>query len=246
MRHGLSDVASTFGSTIQAAKDGMQEYEELINKTMVVMNNTGSSVEQVNDYFDDLNAYADLTIYKFSDMTRAAQNFAVAGIKDLELSANMIKGIGNASAYAGLSAEQASTAFQASSKVINMGYLNLRQYYSLMNSGFFNAEMRKQALEIAATQGLLERVSDGVYKTTSKTSKKGVEVTEQNFMETLGTAKWLKSEVYRELIALYNDTDTELGRLALKAATVQKTITQVIDVAKKLPSQRGPNLGELS
>lgn len=233
LRHGLSDVASTFGSTIQAAKDGMQEYEELINKTMVVMNNTGSSVEQVNDYFDDLNAYADLTIYKFSDMTRAAQNFAVAGIKDLELSANMIKGIGNASAYAGLSAEQASTAFAASSKVINMGYLNLRQYYSLMNSGFFNAEMRKQALEIAATQGLLERVSDGVYKTTSATSKKGVEVTEQNFMETLGTAKWLKSEVYRELIALYNDTDTELGRLALKAATVQKTITQVIDVAKE-------------
>lgn len=66
--------------TIQFPKDGLAEYELQINSTQTIMANTGRTVQDVNAALDELNEYADLTIYNFSEMTKNAGMFTSAGL----------------------------------------------------------------------------------------------------------------------------------------------------------------------
>lgn len=52
---------------------GFQEYETQINAVQTILANTsskGTTLDQVNAALDELNHYADLTIYNFTEMTR--------------------------------------------------------------------------------------------------------------------------------------------------------------------------------
>ena len=64
--------------TIKPVTDGLREYELQIESTQTIMANTGESVERVNEKLDELNEYADLTIYNFSEMTKNVGTFTAA------------------------------------------------------------------------------------------------------------------------------------------------------------------------
>ena len=55
--------------------------------------------------FDELNKYADQTIYNFTEMTRNIGTFTAAGV-DLDKSVTSIKGIANLAAASGSNAYQ--------------------------------------------------------------------------------------------------------------------------------------------
>ena len=95
--------------TIDPIKDGLSEYELQIKSVQTIMGNTGKDVKTVNKALDELNDYADLTIYNFSDMTQNAGMFTAAGV-GLEDTMIASKGIGNWAAYAGASAGDMSRA----------------------------------------------------------------------------------------------------------------------------------------
>ena len=98
--------------TIDPVKSGFQEYETQINAVQTILANTsrqGTTLEQVNKALDELNHYADLTIYNFTEMTRNIGTFTAAGV-DLETSVAAIKGIANLAAVSGSTSQQASTA----------------------------------------------------------------------------------------------------------------------------------------
>ena len=83
--------------TIDPIKTGFQEYETQINAVQTILSNTkskGSTLEDVNKTLDELNLYADKTIYNFTQMTRNIGTFTAAGI-GLEDSAKSIQGIAN-------------------------------------------------------------------------------------------------------------------------------------------------------
>ena len=46
-----------------------------------IMMSTGASLEDVNKYLNELNTYADRTIYSFADMTSNIGKFTNAGVK---------------------------------------------------------------------------------------------------------------------------------------------------------------------
>ena len=58
--------------TIDPIKSGFEEYETQINAVQTILANTsskGTTLDQVNNALDELNHYADMTIYNFTEMT---------------------------------------------------------------------------------------------------------------------------------------------------------------------------------
>lgn len=74
--------------TIDPIKTGFEEYETQINAVQTILANTsskGTTLDQVNNALDELNHYADMTIYNFTEMTRNIGTFTAAGV-DLDTS----------------------------------------------------------------------------------------------------------------------------------------------------------------
>ena len=83
--------------TVDPIKSGFEEYETQINAVQTILANTsskGTTLDQVNNALDELNHYADMTIYNFTEMTRNIGTFTAAGV-DLDTSVAAIKGIAN-------------------------------------------------------------------------------------------------------------------------------------------------------
>ena len=76
---------------------GLEEYETQLNAIQTILANTskdGTTLEYVNEKLDELNEYADLTIYNFTQMTDSIGKFTAAGV-DIDTSVASIKGIAN-------------------------------------------------------------------------------------------------------------------------------------------------------
>ena len=99
------NIINTFA--IQPRTQGFSEYELKMGSVQNIMNATGASVEEVGRYLDELNTYADKTIYSFSDMTANIGKFTNAGVS-LDKAVAAIQGISNEAAVSGANANEAS------------------------------------------------------------------------------------------------------------------------------------------
>ena len=98
--------------TLDQVKDGFSEYETKIGAIQTILANTqkfGTTLPQVTDALNELNNYADKTIYSFGEMTKTVGLFTNAGIK-VEDATAMIKGFSNAAAASGANAENTARA----------------------------------------------------------------------------------------------------------------------------------------
>ena len=123
--------------TIDPVKSGFAEYETQMNAVQTILANTqkeGTNVTIVNKALDELNTYADKTIYNFTEMTRNIGTFTAAGAK-LDTSVNAIKGIANLAALSGSTSQQASTAMYQLSQALAAGKVQLMDWNSVVNAG---------------------------------------------------------------------------------------------------------------
>lgn len=67
--------------TLDPIYTGFQEYEQKIGAIQTIMAGTGEDLPTVKKYLEELNKYADDTIYSFSDMTENIGKFTNAGVK---------------------------------------------------------------------------------------------------------------------------------------------------------------------
>lgn len=139
----ITDTAMNAGKklveafTIDPIKSGFEEYETQINAVQTILANTsskGTTPEEVNEALDELNHYADLTIYNFTQMTRNIGTFTAAGV-GLKESTSAIQGIANLAAVSGSNAQQASTAMYQLSQALAAGALKLQDWNSVVNAG---------------------------------------------------------------------------------------------------------------
>lgn len=139
----ITDTAMNAGKklveafTIDPIKSGFEEYETQINAVQTILANTsskGTTLEEVNEALDELNHYADLTIYNFTEMTRNIGTFTAAGV-GLKESTSAIQGIANLAAVSGSNAQQASTAMYQLSQALAAGALKLQDWNSVVNAG---------------------------------------------------------------------------------------------------------------
>ena len=224
--------------TLDPVKDGFAEYETQMNAVQTILANTqkeGTNVTIVNKALDELNTYADKTIYNFTEMTRNIGTFTAAGVK-LDTSVNAIKGIANLAAVSGSTSQQASTAMYQLSQALAAGKVQLMDWNSVVNAG-----MGGQVFQDA-----LIRTSEHL-----KTGAKEAIKTYGTFRESLTKGEWLTTEVLTEtlnqisgayskadLIAQgYSEAQAEeivkLADTATDAATKVKTFTQLIDTLKE-------------
>jgi hypothetical protein len=123
--------------TIDPIKTGLAEYQTNINAIQTILSNTRwqhTGLVDVNKALDELNHYADLTIYNFTEMAKNIGTFTAAGVK-LDVATNAIKGIANLAAVSGSSAEQASVAMYQLSQAIATGTVKLIDWNSVVNAG---------------------------------------------------------------------------------------------------------------
>lgn len=134
--------------------DGFAEYETQMNAIQTILSNTrseGTNIQQVNAALDELNAYADRTIYNFTEMTRNIGTFTAAGV-DLNTSVNAIQGIANLAAVSGSTSNQASVAMYQLSQALATGTVKLMDWNSVVNAGMggqvFQDALRKTSEEL--------------------------------------------------------------------------------------------------
>ena len=146
--------------TLDPVMQGFQEYETNIRSIQTILANTqadGTNLGQVNDALDQLNRYADQTIYNFSEMTRNIGTFTAAGV-DLDTSVSAIQGIANLAAISGSSSQQAATAMYQLSQAISTGTVRLMDWNSVVNAGMGGEVFQRALFETGKAMGTLTDV----------------------------------------------------------------------------------------
>ena len=223
--------------TIDPIIDGFHEYETQMNAVQTILANTsskGTTIDDVNKSLDELNTYADKTIYNFTEMTRNIGTFTAAGV-DLDTSTQAIKGIANLAAMSGSSSQQASTAMYQLSQAIAAGRVNLEDWNSVVHAG-----MGGQVFQDA-----LKRTAKAMGKTVDEA---------QTFRESLSSKDgngWLTSDVLLETLREFTGDMSEaelraqgytesqiqdimaMAKTAQDAAVEVKTFTQLMGTIKE-------------
>lgn len=139
--------------TIEPVMTGFQEYELKMNSVQTIMSNTaskGTTMADVTAVLDELNTYADKTIYNFAEMTRNIGTFTAAGV-GLNDAASAIQGIANLAAASGSNSQQASTAMYQLSQALATGTVKLMDWNSVVNAGM-GGEKFQNALKATARE----------------------------------------------------------------------------------------------
>ena len=223
--------------TIDPVKAGFSEYETQINAVQTILANTeskGKTLDDVNGALDELNTYADKTIYNFTEMTRNIGTFTAAGV-DLDTSVSAIKGIANLAAVSGSTSQQASTAMYQLSQALASGTVKLMDWNSVVNAGMGGQIFQDALKETAKVHGIA--IDDIIKKNGS-------------FRESLQEG-WLTSEILTETLSKFTGDLSEeqlksmgytekqieeimkLGETANNAATKVKTFSQLFDTLKE-------------
>lgn len=217
--------------TFEPVMTGFQEYETQINAVQTILANTqkeGTNVQIVNKALDELNTYADKTIYNFTEMTRNIGTFTAAGVK-LQTSVDAIQGIANLAAVSGSTSQQASTAMYQLSQALATGTVKLMDWNSVVNAGMGGA------------------VFQDALKETSRLLGTGVDAAIEangSFRESLHTG-WLTAEVLTETlkkfttsgateyVAEYTGLSEKAVQAALESAEAQYGEAEAIDKASE-------------
>ena len=142
--------------TIDPIKAGLDVYETKINAIQTILANTaseGTNLQSGYGQLNQLNTYANKTVYNFGQMAKNIGTFTAAGV-DLKTSVSSIKGIANLAALSGSSAEQASTAMYQLSQSIAAGKVNLQDWNSVVNAGLGGKVFQNQLIETAKATGV--------------------------------------------------------------------------------------------
>ena len=224
--------------TIDPIKTGFQEYETQIGAVQTILANTqheGTNLQQVNRALDELNTYADKTIYNFTEMTRNIGTFTAAGV-NLQTSVDSIKGIANLAAVSGSTSQQASTAMYQLSQALAAGKVSLMDWNSVVNAGMGGKVFQDALVRTSELLGTGAKNAINMYG---------------SFRESLTKGEWLTTEVLTETLkqfaGAYSEADliqqgfsesqakeiAQMAKTAEEAATKVKTFTQLRDTLKE-------------
>lgn len=238
-------LSLTKSLTIDPIMDGFREYETNMNSIQTVLSNTskdGTKLKDVNAALDELNTYADKTIYNFSEMTRNIGTFTAAGV-NLETSTSAIKGIANLAAMSGSNSQQASTAMYQLSQAMASGTVKLMDWNSVVNAGMGGEVFQEALFESGKAMKTLADVPMSMtfdeWKDAGNSFRGSLEEgwitgevltnTLQGFTGDLTDAQ-LKSMGYNEEQI---KSIQKMGKMGMDAATKVKTMTQLIDTLRE-------------
>ena len=225
--------------TMEPIRSGFSEYETKMDSVKRILNSaknedgTAVSLGQVNERLDELNRYADKTIYNFMDMTQNIGKFTNAGV-DLDKSVLAIQGIANEAALAGANTQEASRAMYNFAQALSSGYVKLIDWKSIENANMATVGFKEQLIETALELGTIKEKGDKYVTTTTNMQGKVSDAFDAmlGFNDSLAH-QWMTADVLTTTLAKYANETTEVGKAAFQAATEVTTFSKLIDTLKE-------------
>ncbi len=247
--------------TLEPIKQGFEEYELKMGAVQTIMASTGADIKTVNGYLDELNTYADKTIYSFSDMTQSIGKFTNAGVS-LDDAVKAIQGISNEAAVSGANTNEASRAMYNFAQALSAGAVKLIDWKSIENANMATVEFKQSLLDTALAMGTVVKVGDQYQTTTTDANGKVSDLfTATSMFNDSLSAQWMTTDVLIQTLGNYA-TDVremtaeekkayeeklrgigyteeqikaieELGQKAFDSAQDVKTFTQLMDTLKE-------------
>ena len=212
--------------SIDQVTAGFNEYELKMGSVQTIMAATGADLSTVKGYLEELNEYADRTIYSFSDMTTNIGKFTNAGVA-LDDAVLAMKGISNEAAVSGANAAEASRAMYNLAQSLSMGYVQYIDWKSIENANMATVEFKKNIADTAVKLGVVAKAGEDAYTIGDKTYN-----LQQLFKDALKD-QWLTTDVLIGTLRDYADETTDIGKKAYAAAQDVKTWTQLVDTTKE-------------
>lgn len=234
-------------SLTKGIRDGWSEYNLLMDSTQVILANTkkyGTTIQDVTAALDELNDYADKTVYNFAQMTSNLGRFTAAGV-NLEDSVTLIKGMSNLGALFGTDNAAMQRATWQMSQAVASGKILLRDWMSMEAAQMNGAIIQEELMNTAATmQGMsIEEFKSMInYTGTIRDTLNTGWLTAEVYLETMRKFSGESREYWESLEdasgnRLYSDEEIdrimEQGQAAYEAATKVRTLTQMIDALKE-------------
>lgn len=217
----------------QGIRGGFAEYETQMGATQTILANVkdeGKGIADVTAALDELNTYADKTIYNFTEMTRNIGMFTAAGA-NLDTSVATIKGLANAAALVGANATTAARAWYQVSQAMAAGSFKLMDWRSLEISNIAGEGFKSVITEVARKDGVA--IDDMIkrYGSLRDTLRDGW-LTADRFAEAM---RILSGDLDEDAIKALGYTDEQAAKLhdlaeeAVYAATKVKTFSQLME-----------------
>lgn len=225
------NIVNTFA--IEPRTQGFNEYELKMGSVQTIMNSTGASVEEVGKYLDELNTYADKTIYSFSDMTTNIGKFTNAGVS-LDKAVAAIQGISNEAALSGANANEASRAMYNFAQALSQGSVRLIDWKSIELANMATLDFKNQLIQTAVEMGTLVE-QNGKYISTTRDATGNVSDAfdaTSRFNDSL-SSQWMTTDVLVATLGRYADETTDIGKKAFAAAKDVKTFSMMWDTLKE-------------
>ena len=232
---GISMVKSL---TVDPVTTGFSEYELKMNSISTILANTadeGKTLDDVSKALNELNKYADQTIYNFAQMTDNIGKFTAAGV-GLEDSVAAIKGMSNLAAFFGVDPTRASGAMYQMSQALSTGRVSLMDWKSLENAGMSGEAFQKALIRTSEVMGTGAEAMIKKYG---------------SFRESLTQGEWLSGDVLietlKQISGAYKESElraqgysatqakaiVDMAKTANKAATEVRTVTGMMDSMKE-------------
>lgn len=217
----------------QGIRDGMYEYKTQMGATQTILANVkdeGKGIDDVTAALDELNFYADKTIYNFTEMTRNIGMFTAAGA-NLDTSVATIKGLANAAALVGANSTTAARAWYQVSQAMAAGSFKLIDWRSLEISNIAGEGFKSVLTEVARKDGLAvaKMIDNG---TALRETLKDGWLTADRFAEGM---RILSGDLDEAAMKSLGYTDEQVEKLkaiadeAVNAATKVKTFGQLME-----------------
>ena len=193
--------------------DGLGEYQTQMDSIASLKLATGKGTSDVLSWLDDLNAYADETVYNFTQMTDNFSKMVTAGV-DAEDALDVIKGYMNLAAGHNVSNARAQGGLTQLIQGLQAGFIQLQDWRSLENAGMAGETEQEKIKEVAREAGInVDALID----------KWG------SFRESLTREKWLTTDIVVEAFSRFNDESDELGAKYKAAASNINTLSKMTD-----------------
>ena len=235
--------------TIDPVQTGMQEYETQINAIQTILSNTRDAMTKqglsdserlaiVNDRLDQLNHYADKTIYNFTEMTRNIGTFTAAGV-ELDTAVQSIQGIANLAAVSGSTSEQASRAMYQLSQAISTGTVRLMDWNSVVNAGMGGEVFQKALQRTAKAMGKTVEYTVTETNKAGKKVKKTVQRTvdeviaeEGSFRDSLSKG-WLTSDILTATLEQFSWDFEQIAKdMGYTSANMEEGVLKAMEMKK--------------
>ena len=219
-------ISITKALTIDPISTGFQEYEEKMGSVRTMLMSSGYGLDVIKEQLEELNKYADQTIYSFQDMTSNIGKFTNAGV-DLKVAVKAMKGISNEAAVSGASSMEASRAMYNIAQSLSTGYMQLIDWKSIENANMATVEFKTNLMKTGVAMGEIKDLGNGLYSTGKETYN-----LQQLFKDGLKD-QWLTSDVLLTTLQEYSNEETEIGKKAYDAATKVRTFSQLMATLKE-------------